>query len=162
MFEATGVFTTACDMWCVKPVANQTLIEFWQHFTNENKECLCKLMAAQLGYHGTNMASEINQLSISKKTPKHSSNAAISTCPMPMTVPTLHNPTTATPHIITDDGMQMFYCWTHGLGFNRTHTSTTCINPADGHCLTATATNMQVGKNIIQTCEYHHRTKAKN
>jgi len=48
MFEMTSVFTTACDMWQVKLVANQMLIEFCQHFTNENKECLLKLTASQL------------------------------------------------------------------------------------------------------------------
>jgi len=40
MCEATGVFTMACNMWCVKLAANQMLIKFRQHFTNENKECL--------------------------------------------------------------------------------------------------------------------------
>ncbi len=37
-----------------------------------------------------------------------------------------------------------------------------CANPADGHCVTATATNMQGGKNIIQAHGYHHHVKAKN
>jgi len=28
MFETTCIFTTTCDTWCIKPAANQTLIEF--------------------------------------------------------------------------------------------------------------------------------------
>jgi len=37
MFEATGIFTMACDMWHIKPLTNQTLIEFCEHFTNKIK-----------------------------------------------------------------------------------------------------------------------------
>ncbi len=79
MFETTGMFTTACDRWQVKPVANQMLIEFHQHFTDENKECLCKLMAAQLGYHGANHVMELTQLILMDTLIEHSTNAAIST-----------------------------------------------------------------------------------
>ncbi len=71
------------------------------------------------------------------------------------------NPNTPTAHVVTDDGVNMFYCWTHGLGFNHTHTSVTCANPTDGHYITATVTNMQGGKNIIQTHGYHHHVEAK-
>ena len=154
MFEATGVFTTACDMWRVKPEANQTLIEFRLHFTNENKERLRKLTAAQIGYHGANLlATTITTMTIAEPAPGHSANAAISIKPMP---------TTTTPHVITDDGVHMFYCWTHGLGFNRTHTSATCGNPGTGHNLTATATNMQGGKNTIQPRGHRRRTAPKS
>jgi len=48
MFEATGVFTTACNMWHVRLPSNQTLVEFRQHFTTKNKECTCKLTTSQL------------------------------------------------------------------------------------------------------------------
>jgi len=159
MFEATGVFTTACDMWRIKPAANQTLIEFRQHFTNENKERLRKLTAAQVGYHGANLATELTRITITDSTVNHSANAAIGNHPTPAPTTKPHGPTTANPHVLTDDGVQMFYCWTHGLGFNRTHTSATCANPGDGHCLTATATNMQGGKNTIQVHGYCHCTE---
>jgi len=38
MFEMTSVFTTACNTWHIKPMANQALIEFFQHFTDVNNE----------------------------------------------------------------------------------------------------------------------------
>jgi len=38
MFENTGVFTTACNTWRIRPIANQTLDDFRAHFTSKNKE----------------------------------------------------------------------------------------------------------------------------
>jgi len=150
MFETTSMFTTACDTWRVKPVANQTLIEFCQHFTDENKEHLHKLMAAQLRYHGTNLAVRLTHHNLIDTQIEHSANAAIGTQPSPLPTPMLQNPNTLTAHVVTDNGVHMmFYCWTHGLGFNCMHTSVMCTNPTDGHSNTATATNMQGGKNIV-------------
>ena len=53
--------------------------------------------------------------------------------------------------IQVNGGCNMYYCWTHGLGKNRSHTSTTCTNPDEGHQRTATADNMQGGNNRIMT-----------
>jgi hypothetical protein len=39
----------------------------------------------------------------------------------------------------------MYYCWSHGLGTNRVHTSAQCQNKKDGHKDTATANNMLGG-----------------
>jgi len=146
MFERIGVFTTVCDTWHVKPVANHTLIEFCQHFTNENKECLHKLMVAQLGYHSANAGVDITQITISDGLTMHSANAVstMQTILPPTPMPCI--PSNTVLHFLTDDCVQMFYCWTHGLSFNCTHTSAMCANPADGHCISATATNMQGGK----------------
>jgi len=157
LFESTGVFTTACDTWRVRPVANQTLVEFRLHFAAENKERLRKLTAAQLGYHSASAAVGITQMHISDDFTTHSANAASSVRPAPPPTPSPRPQNQATPHVITDDGVQMFYCWTHGLGFNRTHTSATCANPADGHRTSATATNMQNGKNTIQARGHRRR-----
>ena len=162
MFEATGVFTTACDMWRIKPAANQTLIEFREHFTNENKERLRKLTTSQLGFHSANVTTAVAQLNLADTPTEHSANAAIGTWPKPPPTPMSRVPRTPTPHVVTDDGVHMFYCWTHGLGFNPTHTSATCDKPAVGHCITATATNMQGGKNIIQARGYRRRAEAKS
>jgi len=149
-------------MWHIKPVANQTLVEFRDHFTNKNKEPLRKLTTSQLGFHTANAATSGTQLSLADTMTEHSANAAISMqrSPPQTTIPC--TPRTPTPHVITDDGVNMFYCWTHGLGFNPTHTSATCDKPASGHCLTATATSMQGGKNIIQARGYRRRTEAKS
>ncbi len=162
MFEAMGIFTMACDMWHIKPMANQTLVEFREHFTNENKECLQKLTTSQLGFHNANVATAVTQLNLADTLTEHSANAAISMQRSPHPTPMSHMPHTLTPHVVTDDGVHMFYCWTHGLGFNPTHTSATCDKPASGHCITATATSMQGGKNIIQARGYRHRAEAKS
>jgi len=122
-------------------MANQTLIEFCKHFTNENKEHPCKLTTAQLGYHSANITMAVAQLSLNSVPAAHSANAAIATSMTTLPAPMPRAPS-GTPYAITDDGIHMFYCWTHGLGFNHTHTSATCANAADGHCKTATATNM--------------------
>jgi len=53
--------------------------------------------------------------------------------------------------ITANDGTQVFYCWTHGLGFNKNHTSATCSKPADGHFQTATIKNMCGGNNTIMS-----------
>jgi len=155
MFEATGVFTTACDMWRVRPPGNQTLVEFRQHFTTENKERVCKLTTSQLGYHIANLAISDAPVATPPAAPagsggQHSAHAAIG-CPV-----VTNNPG---HHIMADNGIPMFYCWTHGLGFNRTHTSATCANPGDGHISNATATNMQGGKNTIQAHGYCRRAE---
>jgi len=162
MFEAMGVFTMACDMWRIKPMANQTLVEFCKHFTNENKEQLRKLTTSQLGFHSTNIATAGAQLNLAEAPTKHSANTPISMQPSPLPTPMSCTPCTLTPHVVTDDGVHMFYCWTHGLGFNPMHTSATCDKPASGHCITATATSMQGGKNIIQARGYHCCAEAKS
>jgi hypothetical protein len=45
---------------------------------------------------------------------------------------------------------KMFYCWSHGLGFNEKHTSDTCTNKKAGHVDSSTADNMQGGNNTIR------------
>ena len=47
-------------------------------------------------------------------------------------------------------GLDMAYCWTHGLSTNLDHTSATCNKKATGHVNTATADNMQGGNNTIR------------
>jgi len=86
----------------------------------------------------------------------HSTNATTITAPKPLPLlapPTQPAPTTA---ITTNDSLTMYYCWTHGLGFNCTHTSATCSNLAEGHCPNATVKNMQGGNNTIMMSHYHH------
>ncbi len=119
MFKNTGVFTMACDTWHVCPTANQTLIEFCMHFTSENKEHLCKLTSSQVGFHSANAA-------ISKAT-KPTNIASSLPVPLAVLIPPAP-PTTAA--IVTNNKLHMYYCWTHGLGFNHNHMSTTCSKPA--------------------------------
>jgi len=150
MFDTTGVFGTACDTWHICPAANQTLIEFCAHFTMENKECIHKLMVAQLGYHAAKLV--ITEPSSGMETSTipamHSANSTI-ICTL-VTLPT-GPPCPNNSPIITDNATHMYYCWgMHGLGLNKTHNSSTCNNTAPGHQATATASNMQGGNNTIQ------------
>ena len=43
----------------------------------------------------------------------------------------------------------MFYCWSHGLGFNPKHTGETCNNKKDGHKPEATVKNRQGGSTSL-------------
>jgi len=116
----------------------------------------------QLGFHSANVTTAVAQLNLADTLTEHSANAAIGMWPNPPLTPMSCMPRTPTPHVVMDDGVHMIYCWTHGLGFNPMHTSATCDKPANGHCITATATSMQGGKNIIQAQGYHRRAKAKS
>jgi len=138
LLESTGIFTMACDMWHIHPAANKTLTEFCIFFMAENKECLCKLTTSLGEFHRANAAT------IQGNKPVLAPHSKI-------TVPATTNQTASPAPITTNDGISVYYCWTHGLGFNKTHTSATCSNPADSHCLTATIKNMQGGNNTIMS-----------
>ncbi len=140
MFEATSMFTTACDTWCICPLATQTLIEFCKHFTSENKEWLRKLTTSQVSFHSAHAAFLKVPIMPVEAMPK----------PMGM-APNAPVQSTSTRPIITNNGLNMYYCWTHSLGFNRNHTSGTCSNPVEGHHTSATVKNMQNGNNTIMS-----------
>ena len=54
---------------------------------------------------------------------------------------------TATP---TGSNTLMYYCWTHGLGFNQSHTSATCTSKGPGHQDNATCTHKLGGNCTIR------------
>ena len=117
--EATGVFTDACDKWRDLPSFGKTFDSFRTFFEKENRTRLRKLTARQGGFHGANAATN---------------NAA-------------NNP--PANGAITVDDTKMYYCWTHGLGWNPQHTSALCSRKGEGHQDTATARNLQGGCNTI-------------
>jgi len=120
------------------------LIEFQLQFTSKNKECICKLTTSQVGFHSAHTA-----ISTPIKPP---TVLPLLPCALATSVPT----TTPYPWaIVTNDGLHMYYCWTHGLGFNCNHTSATCSNPAEGHHTTATVKNMHGGNNTIMSNCHH-------
>jgi hypothetical protein len=43
------------------------------------------------------------------------------------------------------DGIQLYYCWSHGLSGYANHTSKTCVNRKARHIATATLANQQGG-----------------
>ena len=128
-FEASGVFENALDVWRRKDAADKTLANFILHFTAENKERLRKLTAKQAGYQGANRATQ-----------------APAPAPTPAPAPaTDTNRNAGTSTVTTNNGIKMYYCWTHGLGTNRAHTSATCQNKGEGHKDDATADNLMGG-----------------
>jgi hypothetical protein len=126
MLEKTGVFETPLDKWRDKTEADKTLANFKRHITIENKERVRKITAKAAGFHGANHLKEDKQMPADTSTGRKS-------------------PT------ITVDDIRMYYCWTHGLGRNKAHTSATCKNPAEGHKTDATINNMKGGNNTIAT-----------
>jgi hypothetical protein len=126
VFENTGVFTTAAEKWRDKPADDWTMPNFQDHFTKANKERALKLTAQSAGYHGANSA-------VTAPPPP---SATAATAPGPG---------------VNADGTVFYYCWTHGLGKNRLHTSPFCKHKAGGHKDNATASNMQGGCDRIMT-----------
>jgi hypothetical protein len=57
--------------------------------------------------------------------------------------------TKPTPNVATGPATH-YYCWTHGLGVNASHTSATCTKPAPGHNKAATLDDMKGGNNTIR------------
>jgi hypothetical protein len=130
--EASGVFTFALDNWRLKDDATKTMASFKEHFTKEDKERGRKLTAQTGGYHGANAADSGH----------------------PPSTPA--TPTPPSAHVNLGNGVKMYYCWSHGLGKNKEHTSPMCNFKKDGHVDTATANNMQGGCNLIAGPRPHH------
>ena len=126
VLETSGVMDAPCADWIKKAEADKTWNNFRIHFNRAEKERLRKLTAAQAGYN-----------------PNNAANAA--------TQPPPTDPNQCTPCVVTENNVKMYYCWTHGLGKNRNHTSPTCKNKADGHKDEATADNMMGGNNKIMS-----------
>jgi hypothetical protein len=124
--EASGVFDFALDNWRLKDDATKTMLSFKEHINKEDSERNRKLTAKTGGYHGANGAD---------------GNRPRDTPPP--------NPTPTSGTVVLPNGVMMYYCWSHGLGKNKQHTSSTCTFKKDGHIDTATADNMQGGCHLI-------------
>ena len=133
--ERTGVLELECSEWRRRDPAARTYANFQQHFNRANKERMRKLTAKAAGFHSANSA-------ICPEG-KPSATSAAATPPRPVSP--------EPPHVSLPSGVKMFYCWSHGLGKNRAHTSQTCQNRKDGHHENATADNMMGGCNTIMT-----------
>lgn len=138
VFEKTGVFTTAVEKWRDLDETEWTMPRYQSHFQKANKERLRKLTALTAGYHGAHAA-------ITTPPGPAPPLAAAAAAALPSLTTPLPGPTTTT----IADGQPFFYCWTHGLGTNRTHTSATCNRPGPGHQTTATTRHMMGGNNTI-------------
>lgn len=129
VFTKSGVLDWAIKTWRRKNEAEQTLDHFIEFFTDENKERKNDVTAATAGFHGANAATIDGISGITDQL------AAASI-------------TSSATNVSVGD-TKMFYCWTHGLGFNPAHTGTSCMRRDDGHKEEATVKNMMGGCNLI-------------
>ncbi len=136
-FEATGVHELAIDKRQQKDEATKTMPNFCLHFQAENEAHLTIMTGRTAGYHGA-----------------HAANNIPAVTPMP-TVPaapitnTANVTTASAPHVCTNHGVNMYYCWSHGLGKNPEHTSHNCHHPQERQQAAATADNLFGGNNTI-------------
>jgi hypothetical protein len=121
--ETTGVHASDCASWRKKTPVDRTLANFKMHFSAANDERCRQLTTTTAGYHGAHQATAQ---------------------PPPVARPQANSAAEPT-HIQLPPGKKMYYCWSHGLGTNRAHTSAQCQNKKDGHKDTATADNMLGG-----------------
>ena len=121
-FRKSGVFGAAIHEWAQKATNQQTLTNLRTHFLAANKERLENNDTTASIFGTANLATEVALAAVR--------NAANANAGAPVT-------------------MEMFYCWTHGLGYNPEHTSATCSRPADGHCRDATCADKKGGNNLI-------------
>lgn len=128
MLETAGLLSDATRAWRLHPITNWSLHRFTEELTNANRERLRQTTARSAGYHTAHLAA-----------------AAI---PTKEQRPAIVNTTNAPPTVVSDD-IRLYYCWTHGLGPSRTHTSATCNQRAPGHITSATISNMQGGSNTF-------------
>ena len=125
VLEKSGVFGDAIRDWRKRAPAQWTLANLRNDFNSANKERVRQLTSRGAGYGANNNIDQANSTTTTTKTG--------------LTV----------AHVLTNNGVKMYYCWSHGLGKNANHTSATCRNKADGHKNDSTADNMMGGNNTI-------------
>jgi len=125
MFEKNKLFLEYCKDWRdIEDENTKTLAKFKRIFGQGYKTHKRAVTAAQAGYNSAHAAT-----ASSKSTPSSSTPTATPTC---------------TP-CGTSNNIKLYYCWTHGLGKNKDHTSKTCKNKAEGHQDDAHIGNMMGG-----------------
>ena len=121
MFETSGLLSTTTEKFRLSEPSQWTLAQFKKEINRGNAERLRRLTTGPPGYHGALATT--------------ASTAAVARVAKPC-------PTAST---ITCDGIQLYYCWSHGLSGYANHTSQTCVNRKAGHIASATLGNQQGG-----------------
>jgi hypothetical protein len=119
VIENTGLFTEDIKHWKRRTPQQQTMDQLKLDFNQANKERLAQTTTIQAGYQAAAVQALANQA------PPAAFLAA---------------PPAGTP---------MYYCWSHGLQGDPSHTSATCPNPYVNHNHAAVASNMLGGHNYI-------------
>lgn len=138
MFERTGLFLHSVNTWNAMEADVQTYALFMTHFTRANKLRVTDITAADLKYADANFSTTAPLTSLAAVTPPRGATSLV----------TAHPPTGATA-----EGARLYYCWSHGLGTQATHTSNTCRQPKPGHKKEATTFKRFGGSNIFRTRE---------
>lgn len=121
--EKSGVFGDAVRDFRKLAEVDKTYNRFVTTFNQADSERLRLLTTQAAGYHSASTAISINN---------HQALAASTTGTKPESI------------------KEIYYCWTHGVGFNHEHTSATCKAPQSGHRSEATVTNMLGGNNFVR------------
>jgi hypothetical protein len=124
--ENTGVFTDSIRDWRKRPEAERTLANLEAYFTIADNERKRALTSRSAGYH-------------------QAANVSIA----PTATPNNKNIVAIAATAPKNKENKIFYCWSHGLGPNKEHTSASCTAKLRGHRTDATVYNMLGGCNII-------------
>ena len=125
--DKTGVFLDDCKVWRGTTPAQRTMVFFRSHFTHGWKERNIRIKAKSLGYEALLITTEAPTEEVA------------------MTAEVL----AAMQSCAVIDNVKMYYCYSHGLGYNKDHISSTCTNKKEGHKDDATMKNPQGGSNRI-------------
>jgi hypothetical protein len=121
MFETSRLLSSTTEkLWLSEP-SNGTLEQFRQEINRGNAKRLCWLTTGVAGYHG-----------------------ALATTAPAATVARVAKPCPSDSDIMCD-GIQLYYCWSHGLSGYANYTSKTCAKGKAGHITSATLENQQEG-----------------
>jgi hypothetical protein len=124
--DITGVFIGPCADWRKRPVAEQTLANFTSDFTHAWKERGRLISAKSAGYQA---------LLVTHADDKENDKPA-----------NLSNKDK--PDVLVNS-VKMYYCWSHGLGFNPIQNSQTCNSKKARHCDDAAIKPHKGGSNSI-------------
>jgi hypothetical protein len=135
--EATGLFSTYCDVWRAKPIMERTWANFKVYFTIAYKD-QHRLTTSSAGFHSAHIASV-----------KHDTTAETlefiksELLAMKLDIAASHKLAGQSPPPI--NRQQKFYCHTHGTSSNKDHTSATCNRKGPNHQDGATMRNKMGG-----------------
>jgi hypothetical protein len=133
-----GVYAHALQTWDDKPETEQSYANFKTHFTLQEKNRLRNVTAKAAGFNATQVpATQLTPPAAHIIPPNDAHAAAADAAGTNRNKP------------YTSNGMELFYCWTHGLSKNAAHSSSTCENKAEGHNDAATLDNRMGGVNRI-------------
>jgi hypothetical protein len=121
MFETSGLLSSTTEKFRLSEPSSWTCKTFKREITRGNAKPLHQLTTGSSGYHGA----------LAAYAPPAAGAQVAKPCP------TVTN--------IVCDGIQLYYCWSHGVSGYANHTSCTRMNRKAGHIASATLSNQQGG-----------------